>query len=92
MTITLYDMQDSPYARKVRLLAAKLGIPLQKIERDPRKGETRSSDYLAKNPNGRVPTLEEDGFILGNRPRSSNISPPNGPIARSEAAMPRAGG
>ena len=22
MTITLYDMQDSPYARKVRLLAA----------------------------------------------------------------------
>ena len=68
MTITLYDMQDSPHARKVRLLAAELGIPLQKIERDPRKGETRARDYLAKNPNGRVPTLEEDGFCLWESP------------------------
>ena len=64
MTITLYDMQDSPHARKVRLLAAELGIPLTRIERDPRKGETRSADYLAKNPNGRVPTIVEDGFAL----------------------------
>jgi len=68
MTITLYDMQDSPHARKVRLLAAELGIPLQKIERDPRKGETRSPDYLAMNPNGRVPTLKEDGFCLWESP------------------------
>ena len=68
MTLTLYDMQDSPHARKVRLLAAELGIPLAKVERDPRKGETRSSDYLAKNPNGRVPTLEEDGFVLWESP------------------------
>jgi glutathione S-transferase len=68
MTVTLYDMQDSPHARKVRLLAAELGIPLTKIERDPRKGETRSPDYLAKNPNGRVPVLEEDGFCLWESP------------------------
>jgi glutathione S-transferase len=64
MTITLYDLRDSPHARKVRLLAAELGIPLKTIPRDPRKGETRSPDYLAKNPNGRVPVLEEDGFVL----------------------------
>jgi len=68
MTITLYDMRDSPHARKVRLLAAELGIPLEKTERDPRKGETRSSDFLAKNPNGRVPVLEEDGFCLWESP------------------------
>jgi glutathione S-transferase len=68
MSITLYDTQDSPHARKVRLLAAELGIPLEKVARDPRKGETRSPDYLAKNPNGRVPTLEEDGFILWESP------------------------
>jgi len=23
-----------------------------------------TNEYLAKNPNGRVPTLEEDGFVL----------------------------
>ena len=55
MTITLYDLRDSPHARKVRLLAAELGIPLKTIARDPRKGETRSPDYLAKNPNGYCP-------------------------------------
>jgi len=68
MTVTLYDTHDSPHARKVRLLAAELDLPLHKIERDPRKGETRARDYLAKNPNGRVPTLEEDGFVLWESP------------------------
>lgn len=68
MTITLYDMHDSPHARKVRLLAAELGIPLKIVERDPRKGETRSPEYLAMNPNGRVPVLEEDGFVLWESP------------------------
>ena len=50
MPLILYDMRDSPHARKVRLLAAELGIPLEKVARDPRKGETRSPDYLAMNP------------------------------------------
>lgn len=31
---------------------------------DPRIGETRTKEYLAKNPNGRIPILEEDGFVL----------------------------
>ena len=68
MTITLYDCQPSPHARKVRLLAAELGIPLTKVCCDPRIGETRTPEYLAKNPNGRVPTLEEDGFVLWESP------------------------
>lgn len=68
MTITLYDMKDSPHARKVRLLAAELGIPLQLVARDPRLGETRAPDYLAMNPNGRVPTLMEGDFVLWESP------------------------
>jgi len=68
MTITLYELQPSPHARKVRLLAAELGIPLNKVPVDPRIGETRTSEFLAKNPNGRVPTLEEDGFVLWESP------------------------
>jgi len=64
MTITLYELQPSPHARKVRLLAAELGIPLNKVPVDPRIGETRTKEYLAMNPNGRVPTLEDDGFVL----------------------------
>jgi glutathione S-transferase len=68
VTITLYELRPSPHARKVRLLAAELGIPLTKVACDPRIGETRTPEYLAKNPNGRVPTLEDDGFVLWESP------------------------
>lgn len=68
MTITLYDMKDSPHARKVRLLAAELEIPLELVACDPRVGETRTPDYLAMNPNGRIPTLVEDDFALWESP------------------------
>jgi glutathione S-transferase len=72
MTITLYEHPMSPHARKVRLLAAELGVPLNRVTLDPRIGETRTEDYLAKNPNGRVPTLEEDGFVLWESPAILN--------------------
>jgi glutathione S-transferase len=52
----------------VRLLAAELGIKLDCVRCDPRIGETRTADYLSKNPNGKVPTLEEDGFLLWESP------------------------
>lgn len=68
MTITLYDMKDSPHARKVRLVAAELGIALQKISCDPRVGETRTAEFLGRNPNGRVPTLDDDGFVVWESP------------------------
>src|SRR5262245_2525721 len=92
MTITLYDMHDSPHARKVRLLAAELGIPLKTIARDPRKGETRSPEYLAKNPNGRVRFWRKTASSCGNRPRSSATSPPSVPNARSAGPTPKSEG
>ena len=68
MPIKLYDGQRSPHARKVRLLAAELGIALDKVALDFQKGELRSPEYLAKNPNGRIPTIEDDGFVLWESP------------------------
>ncbi|MBM3566269.1 MAG: glutathione S-transferase family protein, partial [Alphaproteobacteria bacterium] len=62
--MTLYNHPISPYARRVRVLAAELGLPLKLIDLDFAKGEQRSPDYLAKNPNGRVPVLEHDGRHL----------------------------
>ncbi len=64
MTIELYDGQRSWNARKVRLLAAELGIEITSVRLDFAKGEFRSDDYLAKNPNGKIPTLKEGDFIL----------------------------
>jgi glutathione S-transferase len=64
MAITLYDGQRSPHARKVRLLAAELELPLTRVALDFQKGELRAPEFLAKNPNGRIPTIDDDGFVL----------------------------
>jgi glutathione S-transferase len=55
---TLYSMQRSGNSYKVRLALAKLGIPFRLIEVDILKGESRTPDFLSKNPNGQVPLLE----------------------------------
>jgi glutathione S-transferase len=64
MTLTLYEGPVSPNARKVRLVAAELGLPLARVALSFAKGEARAPAYLAKNPNGTVPTLDDDGFVL----------------------------
>ena len=55
--LTLYDFMGSGNGYKVRLLLAQLGLPYKRIECDILKGETRTPEFLAKNPNGRIPTL-----------------------------------
>ena len=63
--LTLYDFMGSGNGYKVRLLLAQLGTSYRLVERDIMKGETRTPEFLAKNPNGRIPTLElEDGTCL----------------------------
>lgn len=62
--IRFYDSRVSPNARKIRLFAAELGIPLESIVLDLKAGDYQSTDYLAKNPNGKVPTIDDGGFTL----------------------------
>ena len=63
--LTLYDYLDSGNGYKCRLLLAQLGITYDRIELDIDRGETRTAAFLAKNPNGRIPTLQlEDGSFL----------------------------
>ena len=63
--LRLYDYLDSGNGYKVRLLLSQLGIPFELVELDILKGETRRPEFLAKNPNGRIPVLEfEDGELL----------------------------
>ena len=57
-TYTLHDNRPSGNAYKVRLLLTQLGIPFERIEYDTDLGETRTPEFLAKNPNGRIPVLE----------------------------------
>jgi glutathione S-transferase len=55
---TLYSMQRSGNSYKVRLALAQLRIPYRLMEIDILKGESRTPEFLAKNPNGQVPLLE----------------------------------
>jgi len=63
--ITLYDYLDSGNGYKIRLLLAHLGKPYQRVELDIMAKETRTPQFLAKNPNGRIPVLQlDDGTCL----------------------------
>jgi len=63
--LRLYDYLMSGNGYKVRLLLAQLGLPFERIELDIVKGETRTPEFLGKNPNGRIPVLElDDGTCL----------------------------
>jgi glutathione S-transferase len=56
----------SARSRGVRTLwmAAELGLQYEHLDYAPRSPETRTPQYLALNPNGRVPTIDDDGFVL----------------------------
>ena len=61
----LYDYLDSGNGYKIRLLLAHLDRSYRWVELDILTGATRTAGFLAKNPNGRIPTLElEDGTCL----------------------------
>jgi glutathione S-transferase len=62
---TVYGMADSGNCYKVKLALEQLALPYRWVEVDSTKGATRTADFLAMNPNGRVPTLAlEDGTFL----------------------------
>jgi glutathione S-transferase len=60
----LYDFAFSPNCRKVRAVAYELGTALEYVPVDLLKGAQRSPDFLAHNPNGCVPVLEDGDFVL----------------------------
>jgi glutathione S-transferase len=61
----VYGDYRSGNCYKIKLMLELLGLDYQWIAMDILKGETQSDDFLAKNPNGKIPVLElEDGTCL----------------------------
>jgi len=56
--VRVYGMSTSGNCYKVRLLLEQLQQAYEWIEIDTRTGLTRQPEFLGRNPNGRVPTLE----------------------------------
>lgn len=60
----LYQFPMSPNCKRVRVMAAELGIALELKNLDFRSGEAKGPAYLAMNPMGKVPTLVDGDFVL----------------------------
>ena len=63
--LRIWGRADSFNVMKVLWLCDELGIAYERIDAGGAFGRTNEPDYLAKNPNALVPTIEEpDGFVL----------------------------
>ena len=61
--LTIYGSANSR-ALRVIWMAAELGLKYDHKDWLPRAPETKTTDYLTVNPNARVPSIDDDGFIL----------------------------
>ena len=57
--LRLYRMAVSGHCHRVELMLSLLGLPCERIEVDLLGGEQRRPDFLALNPLGQVPVLED---------------------------------
>jgi glutathione S-transferase len=63
--IKVWGRNTSANVQKVMWAVIEIGLPYERIDIGGPFGQNREPAYLAKNPNGLVPTLEEDdGFLL----------------------------
>lgn len=63
--LRIWGRANSSNVMKVLWLCEELGITHERIDAGGAFGRTKEPDYLAKNPNALVPTIEEpDGFTL----------------------------
>jgi glutathione S-transferase len=60
----LYYHPRSANSRRVVLTAIELDARLELEVVDLLKGQHKTADYLRLNPNGKVPLLDDDGFLL----------------------------
>lgn len=63
--LTLYEYPPSGNSYKCHLLIHLLGLPHENVVLDILQGATRTPEFLAMNPNGRIPVLKlDDGRTL----------------------------
>jgi len=60
----LYNFNRSSASYRVRIAASLKGLSYDYVSINLMKGETRTPAYRALNPQGVVPTLEENGHLL----------------------------
>jgi glutathione S-transferase len=62
--LKLWGRLNSINVQKAVLALEEMGLPYERTDAGQQFGVNKSPEYLAMNPNGLVPTLDDDGFIL----------------------------
>lgn len=60
----IYDWQNSYNSRKIRAAAFECDINIEPVAVDVMGGKTRTPEFLAMNPNGKVPVLTDGSVTL----------------------------
>ena len=87
-----FYFNGSPNPTKVALFLEEAGIAYQPMPLDPRKGEQFAPAFLAVNPNGKVPAIDDDGVIVFDSnaillylaEKTNKFLPPNTPANRGQ--------
>lgn len=64
MTLKIWGRVSSVNVQKVVWCADELGLDYERIDVGGKFGGNDTPEYLAMNPNGLVPVIEDDGFVL----------------------------
>ena len=87
-----FYFNGSPNATKVALCLEELGLSYQAVAVDTRAGDQFKPEYLAVNPNAKVPAIDDDGvkvfdsnaILLYLAEKTGKFLPPNTPANRGE--------
>jgi len=60
----LYNVNGSPNALRSRAVIYELNAPVEIVDIDMSKGENRTPEFLALNPNGKVPTFTDGDLVI----------------------------
>jgi glutathione S-transferase len=92
--LKVWGRNTSSNVQKVMWAVGELGLAHERVDVGGPFGKNRDPDYLALNPNGLIPTLNEDGFVLwesnaivrylANKSGQGTLEPRD-PIARARA-------
>ncbi len=62
--LKVWGRQNSVNVQKVMWVIGELGLPHERIDAGRQFGKNREGWYLAMNPNGQIPTIDDNGLVL----------------------------
>ncbi|MCS6763427.1 MAG: glutathione S-transferase N-terminal domain-containing protein [Candidatus Protistobacter heckmanni] len=63
--LKIWGLANSINVQKILWCCEELNMPYERIDAGMNFGVNKTPEYKAMNPNGLVPTIEDDGFVLG---------------------------